>query len=91
MTTRHMVSQAMADYPQAPHPDMVFISLGMYLKAISIFYCLRARAGRNFLSKQVIKTDYESLAHGDLQEVWHMLAMVVFDIVYPLHLDRDQS
>ncbi|XP_057419592.1 uncharacterized protein LOC130713803 [Lotus japonicus] len=91
MTTRHMVSQAMADYPQAPHSDMVFIPLGMYLKTVSIFDCLRARAGRKFLSKQDRKTDYESLAHGDLQEVRHMLAMVVFDTIYPLHLDRDQS
>ncbi|RDY03610.1 pcnB, partial [Mucuna pruriens] len=91
MTTRHLVSGAMADYPQAPYSDLVLIPLAMYLKALSIFDCVKVRAGKKFLSKQGRQIDYESLARGDLQEVRHVFARVVFDTVYPLHLGQDQS
>lgn len=60
----------------------------MYRKAVSIFYCVKASAGKKFLSKQGRKIDYESLADGDLQEVRHLFARIVFDTVYPLHLGR---
>ncbi|XP_027340773.1 uncharacterized protein LOC113854114 isoform X2 [Abrus precatorius] len=87
MTTRHLISGAMIDYPQAPHSDLVLIPLAMYIKALSIFDCVKVSAGKQILSKQGRKIDYESLAHGDLQEVRHVLARIVFDTVYPLRLD----
>ncbi|CAK8579107.1 unnamed protein product [Lathyrus sativus] len=83
MTSRHSVARAMADYPQAPHSDMVFIPLGMYLKALSIFDCLKASGSKKFSSKKGKKIDYESLAHGDLLETRHVFARIVFDTVYP--------
>ncbi|MED6170731.1 hypothetical protein PIB30_033789 [Stylosanthes scabra] len=91
MTTRYLVSQAMADYPQAPHSDLVFIPLGMYLKALSIFDCVKVNSGKKFLSKQGRKIDYESLVQGELREIRHVFARVVFDTIYPLHLDREYS
>ncbi|KEH20979.1 tRNA nucleotidyltransferase/poly(A) polymerase [Medicago truncatula] len=88
MTSRHSVARAMVDYPQAPHSDMVFIPLGMYLKALSIFDCLKVSSCKKFLSKKSRKIDYESLARGDLPEIRHLFARVVFDTVYPLHLGQ---
>ncbi|XP_073226593.1 uncharacterized protein [Cicer arietinum] len=88
MTSRHSVARAMADYPQAPHSDMVFIPLGMYLKALRIFDCVKVSACKKFLSKKGRKIDYESLARGDLQEIQHLFARIVFDTVYPLHLGQ---
>ncbi|XP_061364579.1 uncharacterized protein LOC133308007 [Gastrolobium bilobum] len=90
MTTRHLVSRAMADYPQAPHSDLVLIPLGMYIKSLSIFDCVKVNAGKKFLSKHGRTIDYESLARGDVQEIRHVFARIVFDTVYPLHLIRDQ-
>ncbi|XP_061339868.1 uncharacterized protein LOC133286467 [Gastrolobium bilobum] len=91
MTNEYFVSQAMTDYPQAPHSDLVFIPLGLYLQTFSIFECVKVSADKKFLSKQDRKVDYESLAHGKLQEIRHVFARIVFDTVYPLHLDQDQS
>ncbi|KAI4336377.1 hypothetical protein L6164_014911 [Bauhinia variegata] len=91
MTDEYFVSQAMADYPQAPHSDLVFISLGLYLKARSIFECVKVGAAKRLMSKQGKKIDYESLAVGELLEIRHVFARIVFDTVYPLHLARDQS
>ncbi|XP_019464723.1 PREDICTED: uncharacterized protein LOC109363020 [Lupinus angustifolius] len=85
MTTRYLVSQAMADYPQAPHSDMVFIPLGLYIKTLNIFEDVKVSSRRKFLSKHGKKIDYESLAQGDLQETRHVFARVVFDTVYPLY------
>ncbi|KAL2342812.1 hypothetical protein Fmac_004097 [Flemingia macrophylla] len=91
MTTSHLVSEALADYPQAPHSNLVLIPLAMYLKALSYFDCVKVSAGKKFLSKQGREIDYESLARGDLQEVRHVFARIVFDTVFPLHLCQDQS
>ncbi|ESW31975.1 hypothetical protein PHAVU_002G283000 [Phaseolus vulgaris] len=91
MTNGHLVSGAMADFPQAPHSDLVVIPLSMYLKALNFFDCVRVSAGKNFLSKKGREIDYESLARGDLLEVRHVVARIVFDTVYPLHLDQNQS
>ncbi|XP_020233539.1 uncharacterized protein LOC109813709 isoform X2 [Cajanus cajan] len=91
MTTRHLVSEAMADYHEAPYSDLVLIPLAMYLKALSFFDCVKVNAGKKFLSKQGREIDYESLARGDLQEVRHVFARIVFDTVFPLHLCQDQS
>jgi len=63
----------------------------MYLKALNFFDCVRVSAGKNFLSKKGREIDYESLARGDLLEVRHVVARIVFDTVYPLHLDQNQS
>ncbi|CAJ1937568.1 unnamed protein product [Sphenostylis stenocarpa] len=60
MTNGHLVSGAMADYPQAPHSDLV----------LNFFDCVRASAGKKFLSKEGRQIDYESLARGDLLEIF---------------------
>ncbi|KAL1364517.1 hypothetical protein HN51_012697 [Arachis hypogaea] len=91
MTTRYLVSQAMADYPQAPHSDLVFIPLGMYLKALSIFDCVKVNSCKKFLSKQGRKIDYGSLVQGELEEIRHVFARIVFDTIYPLRLDKENS
>lgn len=63
----------------------------MYLKALGIFDRVKVSSGKKFLSKQGRKIDYESLGHGDLQEIRHVFARIVFDTIYPLHLDREYS
>lgn len=60
----------------------------MYLKALRIFDCVKVSACKKFLSKKGRKIDYESLARGDLQEIQHLFARIVFDTVYPLHLGQ---
>ncbi|KAJ0053251.1 hypothetical protein Pint_01260 [Pistacia integerrima] len=87
MTDEYVVSQAMAGYPQAPFSDLVFIPLGLYLRACKIFECVRGGAEKEFVSKQGCKIDYESLALGSLTEVRHTFARIVFDTVYPLNLN----
>ncbi|XP_031254346.1 uncharacterized protein LOC116112334 [Pistacia vera] len=87
MTDEYIVSQAMAGYPQAPFSDLVFIPLGLYLRACKIFECVRGGAEKEFVSKQGSKIDYESLALGSLTEVRHTFARIVFDTVYPLNLN----
>ncbi|XP_054805876.1 uncharacterized protein LOC129308635 isoform X2 [Prosopis cineraria] len=92
MTDERFVSQAMADYPQAPYSDLVFIPLGVYLKARSIFDCVTVSdAAKKFVSKRGRKINYDSLAAGDLREVRHVFARIVFDTVYPLRLVQEQS
>ncbi|BAT73149.1 uncharacterized protein HKW66_Vig0013880 [Vigna angularis] len=91
MTNEHLVSGALAGYPQAPHSDLALIPLAMYLKAVDFFDCVKVSAGENFLSKKGREINYEYLARGDLQEVRHVFARIVFDTVYPLHLDQNQS
>ncbi|KAK7316854.1 hypothetical protein RJT34_00610 [Clitoria ternatea] len=90
MTNEYFVSQAMADIPQAPHSNLVFISLGLYLKVFGIFDCVRVSGDKKFLSKQSRNIDYESLAQGNLHETRHVFARVVFDTVYPLQQNQDQ-
>lgn len=68
----------------------VFITLELYIKAFSIFECVKRIADRQFVSRQGIKIDYESLAHGNLQEIRHVFARIVFHTVFPLHQDQDQ-
>jgi len=63
----------------------------MHLKALNFFDCVRVSADENYSSKQGREIDYDYLARGDLPEVRHVFARIVFDTVYPLHLDRNQS
>ncbi|CAL5338079.1 hypothetical protein CsSME_00021552 [Camellia sinensis var. sinensis] len=83
MTDEHFVSRAMIEYPQAPHSDLVFISLALSLKVSTIFECVRRGKEKGFVPKRGSKIDYESLALGRLHEVRHMFARIVFDTVYP--------
>ncbi|KAJ7945644.1 Poly A polymerase [Quillaja saponaria] len=91
MTDEHFVSQALADYPQAPYSDLVFIPLGLYLRTCKMFECVTEGAEKGFKSKQGRKINYESLYVGNLQEVRHVFARIVFDTVYPVRLDQDRS
>lgn len=89
MTDEQIVSEAMAGYPQAPYSDLVFIPWGLSLRVSRVFSCVTSGAERGFVPKQGSKIDYESLALGNLPEVRHIFARVVFDTVYPLSLNRD--
>ncbi|CAL0319810.1 unnamed protein product [Lupinus luteus] len=89
MTNEYFVSQALADYPEAPPSDLVFIPLGLYLQTCSIFDFVKVCADKKFVSKQGREIDYKSLTNGHLQEIRHVFARIVFDTVYPLHLDQD--
>eukprot|EP00258_Populus_trichocarpa_P026529 XP_024442548.1 uncharacterized protein LOC7457572 isoform X3 [Populus trichocarpa] len=86
MTDEYCVSQAMAEYPQAPCSDLVFFPLAVYLKVCRIFECSREGSQKVFMPKQGRKINYEMLALGSLQEVRHTFARVVFDTVFPLNL-----
>ncbi|ONI07870.1 hypothetical protein PRUPE_5G144000 [Prunus persica] len=89
MTDEQIVSVAMAGYPQAPYSDLVFIPWGLSLRVSRVFSCVTSGAERGFVPKQGSKIDYESLAVGNLPEVRHIFARVVFDTIYPLILNRD--
>ncbi|KAH1255188.1 Poly(A) polymerase I [Glycine max] len=138
MTNEYFVSQAMADYPQAPRVHVivlriarfnmiqqasysyhiqlyvspkakkgkidvtnvvhlsigtfnVFIPITLYVKVYNMFDCVRRSTVKKFLSKQHRKIDYQSLALGNLQEVRHVFARIVFDTVYPLCPNQNQS
>ncbi|KAH1255192.1 Poly(A) polymerase I [Glycine max] len=91
MTNEYFVSQAMADYPQAPRSNLVFIPITLYVKVYNMFDCVRRSTVKKFLSKQHRKIDYQSLALGNLQEVRHVFARIVFDTVYPLCPNQNQS
>ncbi|KAJ6869325.1 hypothetical protein NC651_034163 [Populus alba x Populus x berolinensis] len=86
MTNEYCVSQAMAEYPQAPCSDLVFFPLAVYLKVCRIFECSREGSEKAFMPKQGREINYEMLALGSLQEVRHTFARVVFDTVFPLNL-----
>lgn len=68
----------------------MFIPLELYVKAFNIFECVKRSAVKRSLSKQGMKIDYESLANGDIQEIRHVFARIVFDTVFPLHQYQDQ-
>lgn len=83
MTDEHFVSLALEMYPQAPASDLVFIPLVVYLKVCKIFECVVEGAERGFVPKRG-KINYECLALGNLLELRHVFARIVFDTVYPL-------
>ncbi|XP_038879021.1 uncharacterized protein LOC120071069 isoform X2 [Benincasa hispida] len=83
MTDEHFVSLALEMYPQAPASDLVFIPLVVYLKVHKFFYCVAEGAERGFIPKRG-KINYEHLALGNLLELRHVFARIVFDTVYPL-------
>ncbi|XP_071710746.1 uncharacterized protein [Rutidosis leptorrhynchoides] len=89
MTSTFYVSQAMSSYPKAPYSDLVFIPLHVYIKAVQIFECVNKGKEARFVPKQGGRIDYELLAIGNVQEVRHVLARIVFDTVYPLDLNQD--
>jgi hypothetical protein len=69
----------------------VFIPLELYVKTFNVFECVKRSAVKKSLSKQGMKIDYESLANGDIQEIRHVFARIVFDTAFPLHQDQDQA
>ncbi|PWA88209.1 polynucleotide adenylyltransferase family protein [Artemisia annua] len=89
MTDSYYVSQALRSYPKAPKSDMVFIPLLLYLKAVKIFECVNHGKEARFVAKQGGEIDYKSLAMGNVQEVRHVFARIVFDTIYPLDLDQN--
>ncbi|XP_018480464.1 uncharacterized protein LOC108851524 isoform X1 [Raphanus sativus] len=86
MTDGYYISKAMAAYPQAPFSDMVFIPLQLYLRAGRIFECVREERRMGFEAKQGSKIEYGALYSGDVTEIRHVFARVVFDTVFPLNL-----
>ncbi|KAG0459662.1 hypothetical protein HPP92_022790 [Vanilla planifolia] len=92
MMDEYLVSQAMARYPQAPTSDLVFIPPHVYLRVTRIFECIeRGDTEGGFVPKKGSKINYWSLSHGDLAEVRHVFARIVFDTVYPPNLEEDKK
>ncbi|XP_015895909.3 uncharacterized protein LOC107429691 isoform X3 [Ziziphus jujuba] len=91
MTDRYYVSQAMIKYPKAPRSDLVFISLALSLRVCKIFECIGRGMGKETVPRRGEKINYESLALGNLPEVRHTFARIVFDTVYPPNLKRDST
>ncbi|XP_010550754.1 PREDICTED: uncharacterized protein LOC104821535 [Tarenaya hassleriana] len=84
MTDEYFVSKAMSAYPQAPYSDLVFIPLQLYLRVGRIFHCVKDDVEKGFVPKQGSKINHASLSEGNLPEVRHVFARVVFDTVFPL-------
>ncbi|PWA43213.1 Poly A polymerase, head domain-containing protein [Artemisia annua] len=76
-------------YPKAPISDMVFIPLLLYLKAVNIFECVNHGKEARFVAKQGGEIDDKSPAMGNVQEVRHVFARIVFDPIYSLDLDQN--
>ncbi|KAJ8772392.1 hypothetical protein K2173_027569 [Erythroxylum novogranatense] len=92
MTDEYYVSQAMSDYPKAPQSDMVFIPLALYLKVLRMFECIQKHGReRGCVPKLGKKINYELLAMGNLEEVRHVFARIVFDTIYPLTLTQSRT
>lgn len=83
MTREDAVSKAMAEYPQAPHSNLVFIPLGLYLKVCTIFVCVAEGKEGVYSAKDGGNIDYDRLASGSLEELRHIFARVVFNTIYP--------
>ncbi|OWM65519.1 hypothetical protein CDL15_Pgr009109 [Punica granatum] len=83
MTDQYFVSQALAGYPGAPCSNLVFIHQDLYIRACRMFQCVTRGPEDGFTAKQG-GINYEELAQGNLQDVRHTFARVVFDTVYPL-------
>ncbi|KAI3958670.1 hypothetical protein MKW98_030335 [Papaver atlanticum] len=88
MTDESFVSQAMAQYPQAPYSDLVIIPLACYTRVLRIFDCVKGSQRKGFTPRRGNKIDYEYLAMGKLEEVQYVFARVVFDTIYPAYLDQ---
>ncbi|CAH2044218.1 unnamed protein product [Thlaspi arvense] len=86
MTDAYIISKAMSAYPQAPYSDLVFIPLQLYLKACRIFQCVKEETQKGIKAKQGNKIEYAALYSGDIPEIRHVFARVVFDTVFPLNL-----
>lgn len=67
----------------------VFIPLQLYLDARRIFECVKENGQKGFVPKQDSKIDYTSLSSGNLPEVRHVFARVVFDTVFPLNPSQE--
>lgn len=89
MTDGYYISKAMSAYPQAPFSDMVFIPLQLYLRAGRIFECVKEERQMGFEAKQGSKIEYAALYSGDVTELRHVFARVVFDTVFPLNLSQE--
>lgn len=88
MTDETIVSQAMAKYPQAPFSDLVFISLALQLRTDRLISCVTKGREKGFMPKRGTKINYESLAIGNLHEVRYMLSRIIFDTIYPPHMNK---
>lgn len=83
MTDNQYVSQAMIKYPQAPWSDLVFIPQALSMRVCKIFECVRRSNERGPVPRRSRTIDNDSLAMGNLSEVRHVFARIVFDTVYP--------
>ncbi|XP_031740541.1 uncharacterized protein LOC101203603 isoform X2 [Cucumis sativus] len=83
MTNSQYVSRAMIKYPQAPWSDLVFISQSLSISVCKIFDCVRRGNETGSVPKRSRRINHDSLAMGNLSEVRHVFARIVFDTVYP--------
>ncbi|XP_023527892.1 uncharacterized protein LOC111790975 [Cucurbita pepo subsp. pepo] len=88
MTDHQYVSQAMINYPQAPWSDLVFIPQALSMRVCKIFECVRRGKERRPIPKRSRTINHDSLALGNLSEVRHVFARIVFETVYPRNQNR---
>ncbi|XP_022145836.1 uncharacterized protein LOC111015199 isoform X2 [Momordica charantia] len=88
MTDHHYVSQAMIEYPQAPWSDLVFIPQALSMRVCKIFECVKRGKESGAVPKRSRTINHNSLALGNLSEVRHVFARIVFDTVYPHNRNR---
>lgn len=67
----------------------VFISIELYSRVCKIFECVKVGKRKGIIAKQGSKIDHELLSLGNLQEVRHVFARILFDTVYPITLSQD--
>lgn len=67
----------------------MFIPLQLYLRAGRIFQCVKEEKEMGFETKQGSKIDYALLYSGDVPEIRHVFARVLFDTIFPLELSQE--
>jgi len=83
MQDENYISQAMSEYADAPYSNLALISWQVFLKVCDMFGCSTIPMKSGFVPKRGSKIYYDKLIEGDLAEVRHVFARVVFDTVYP--------
>ncbi|KAJ3675825.1 hypothetical protein LUZ60_004867 [Juncus effusus] len=92
MMDGEFVWRAMEKYPEAPRSDMVFVPFQVYLKVIRMLECITDRENdRGYKPKMGSTINYAKLSHGSLSEIRYVFARVIFDTVFPLIEDQENS
>ncbi|KAF8715409.1 hypothetical protein HU200_027055 [Digitaria exilis] len=88
MTDESFVLSAMANIPQAPSSDLVFIPLQAYLKVLKFIECVQyGKKERGYEPKKDGKINYHNLSYGKHSEISNLFTLAVFDTLYPTNME----